>query len=152
MNWYELYRNVYLNLFSHDSFGMWNSDVGKSSFIFNEMDVGVLNRIIYFLPYKVEPIHVGFIYLWYFIKPLIYGVNYWRWLLNNFEKRINHWSYKILSMGVRLVLIRVVLTSLPVYSFSLVSIPKTILNRMRQLIFSFLWGSTGERNRLHLVN
>ena len=107
--------------------------IDKSGFLFNELDEGVLNNILNYLPYKVDPIHMGFKYLGYFIKPLRYEVKEWRWLLNNFKKRINHWSYKLLSLGGILVLICVVLTSLPVYWFSLALVPKTILRRMRQL-------------------
>ena len=65
--------------------------IDKSGFLFNELDEGVLNNILHYLPYKVDPIHMGFKYLGYFIKPLSYEVKEWRWLLKNFEKRINKW-------------------------------------------------------------
>ena len=56
--------------------GMYIS-VDKSRFIFNELEEGVLNSIRLFLPYNVDPIHMGFKYLGYFIKPLGYGVKDW---------------------------------------------------------------------------
>ena len=57
-----------------------------------------------------------------------------------------------LSLGGRLVLIRAVLTNLPVYWFSLSPIPVSILKKMRQLIFAFLWGSSKNKFRFHLVD
>ena len=65
--------DVIMDMFCFAS-GMYIGIV-KSSFLFNEMDEGVLNRILHFLPYKVDLIHVGFKYLGYYIKPLSYGIN-----------------------------------------------------------------------------
>ena len=48
--------------------------VDKSGFLFNELEVGVLESIRLFMPYNFEPIHQGFKYLGYYIKPLGYGV------------------------------------------------------------------------------
>ena len=89
--------------------------VEKSSFLFNEVEDEVLDRISTLLPYKLDPIEVGFKYLSYYLKPLSYGINDQRWILKNFERRISHSSYRLLSLGGGLVLIRAVLISLPVY-------------------------------------
>ena len=75
--------------------------VDKSSFLFNALEAGVLENIHLFLPYTAEPMHKGFKYLGYYIKPLGYGVKDWLLLLKSFEKRIRHWSYKLLSLGGR---------------------------------------------------
>ena len=100
----------------------------------------------------MKPLHEGFKYLGYFINPLGYEVKDWFWLLKRFEKRIDNWSHKFLSLGGRLVLIRAVLTNLPVYWFELALIPVSILNKMRQMIFSFLWGSNKNKFHFHLVD
>ena len=103
----------------------------KSGFLFNEVEGGVLNSILLFLPYNANPIHMGFKYLGYFIKPLGYGVKDWLWMLRIFEKIIENWSFKLLSLGGVLILIRVVLSSLPVFWFALAPILVSILNNMR---------------------
>ena len=114
--------------------------------------MGVLNNIRHLIPYCVKPLHEGFKYLGYFIKPLGYEVKDWLWILKRFEKRIRNWSFKFLSLGGRLVLIWVVLTNLPIYWFALALIPVSILNKIRQLIFSFLWGSSKNKICFHLVD
>ena len=51
-----------------------------------------------------------------------------------------------------MVLIKAVLTGLVVYWFALARCPKSILNALRKLIFSFLWGSSVGHKLSHLVN
>lgn len=55
------------------------------------------------------------------------------------EYRISQWSYRLLSIGGKLTLVKAVLTSIPVYWFSLLLVPKKIINMMRKLLFNFLW-------------
>ena len=58
---------------------------------------------------------VGFKYPVYFLNPLGYVIKDWHWILKRFENKISHWTFRLLSMGGRLMLIRVVLTGFPVY-------------------------------------
>ena len=100
----------------------------------------------------MEPITTGFMYLGYFLKPLGYRVRDWHWLIKNFEHRISHWSHKLLSLGGGLTLVQAVLTSIPVYWMGLAPILVSILNKLRSLAFSFLWGSSDHKRRYHLTN
>ena len=104
---------VLLDTFCEASGMLINSE--KSCFLFNNVDDESINRIMRSLPFKTQDLSLGLNYLGYFIKPSGYYVKDWLWLIKKFENRIQHWSFKILSMGGRLVLIKVVLTSLPVY-------------------------------------
>ena len=62
--------------------------MNKSGFLFNEMDMGILQNIQCFFPFKADPIQLGFKYLGFFIKPLGYQAKDWHWLVEKFEKRI----------------------------------------------------------------
>ena len=53
-------------------------------------------------------------------------------------------------MGGRLTLIQAVLSSIPVYWFGLTPIPISVLNKLRSITFSFLWGSSNNHHRYHL--
>ena len=44
--------------------------VDKSCFLYNNVDVGILGDIGRVIPYKMEPIVIGFKYLGYYLKPL----------------------------------------------------------------------------------
>ena len=84
------------------------------------------------MPYKMEPIVAGFKYLGYYLKPLGYGIKDWKWFLMKFENKLNNWTYKLLSMGERLILVKLVLMSLAMYWLSLACMPNTILNYIRR--------------------
>ena len=81
-----------------------------------------------------------------------YMVKDWLWMVSKFEKRISHWTNRFLSMGGHLVLIRSVLSSIPVYWMALVPIPSSILDKVIKLIFSFLWGSSSKIKKFHLAD
>ena len=79
--------------------------VDKSCFLYNNVEVDIRLDIARALPYKMEPISMGFKYLGYFLKPLGYRVSDWHWLIQHFESKIFHWAHKFLSLGGRLILI-----------------------------------------------
>ena len=127
-------------------------NMDKSYFLHNDLDVSLLGRITGLLPYKFAHLNQGFNYLGYFLKPSGYLVKDWHWILSKFEKRISHWTNRLLSIGGCLVLIRSVLSSLPLYWMALVPIPSSILDKLKKLIFSFLWGSSAKQKKFHLVD
>ena len=92
------------------------------------------------------------LYLGYFLKPLGYRVSDWNWLVQKFEKRICHWTHKLLSLGGRLILVQDVLSSILVYWLGLAPIPLSILHKLRSIMFAFLWGSTSNNRKYHLIN
>ena len=114
----------------------------KSCFLYNNIDDAILMNIARVLPYQMEPIHTGFKYLGFFLKPLRYRVCDWYWLVQKFEKRICNWTHKLLSLGGKLILVQSVLSSLPVYWLGLAPIPASILHKLRSIMFAFLWGSS----------
>ncbi|PKU74126.1 Putative ribonuclease H protein [Dendrobium catenatum] len=59
----------------------------------------------------------------------------------HFQKKLNHWSSNFLSYGGRLVLIKSVLNSIPVYLFHTLQLSATICLRIERLINKFFWGS-----------
>ena len=133
-----------------EALGMFiNSE--KSCFLYNNVDDGSISRITRSLPFKTQHISSGFNYLGYFIKPMGYYVKDWLWLVKKFENRISHWTFRLLSMGGRLVLIRAVHTSLAVYWMALVAIPKSILGKLKSLIFYFLMALRGKRKNTILL-
>jgi hypothetical protein len=66
------------------------------------------------------------------------------------EKKIGLWCNKWLSLGGRFVLVKAVLESQPVYWMSLELIPRSILNKIRKLMFDFLWSGNKTNQQFHL--
>ena len=124
----------------------------KSSFLRNNLSDDVSNHISAILPIKMDLIDSWFKYLGFWHKPLGYCSQDWRWMTKYFENKICHWTSKFLSLGGRLSMIRFVLYGILVYWFSLARILRSILNRLRKCIFTFLWGGTTNKHKLYLLN
>jgi len=58
----------------------------------------------------------------------------------------------LLSMGGRYVVVKAVLESLPVYWLALAHISLSVLNKIRQLVFSFLCSGNKKSISYHLFN
>ncbi|KAK2656716.1 hypothetical protein Ddye_009768 [Dipteronia dyeriana] len=61
------------------------------------------------------------------------GVSFWKPLLVRIESRLASWKRKFLNKGGRLVLIKVVLSSIPTYYMSVFKVPVTIANKIESL-------------------
>ena len=123
----------------------------KSCLLFHNFSDACLVDFKAAMPYNILPLQLGITYLGYQLKPLSYRVADWNWLLNKFEKKIKHWAFRYLSLGGRLVLVNSVLASIPVYWMGLAPIPCSILQKLRKLMFNFLWGSTDTSFKFHLT-
>ena len=84
--------------------------------------------------------------------PLVHGklgVTVFDGLLAKFHARLFHWSSKLLSMGGKIILLRHVLGSLPLYMLQVICPPKSVLVALGRICNSFLWDSNVESKRLH---
>eukprot|EP00253_Pinus_taeda_P029767 PITA_29767 len=75
----------------------------------------------------------------------------WNNLLEKLEVRLLLWTHRALNMASRIVLIKAVLQSMPLYLFSILSAPKWVLKAIKQLQRNFLWGSKGPNRKWALV-
>jgi len=72
------------------------------------------------------------------------------WILTKVENKIHHWSYRWLSLGGRYILCKSVLESQHVYWLSFVTIPTSILHKLRSLLYNFFWNGNREKKNYHL--
>jgi hypothetical protein len=77
---------------------------------------------------------------------------FWHILLQKFRGKMESWGARWLNPAGRVVLIKSVLSALPMFQFSTLLAPKGILQAMSQLIRKFLWqGGASNHKKLHLV-
>lgn len=127
-------------------------NVKKSCFIYINVVENVLKYIIEVFGVSSFVLDDGFKYLGYFLKPNSYRVVDWLWLVKIIEKRINIWAYMWLSMGGRLVFIKVVLQNIHVYWSTLAKLHSFIKKRIRQIITNLLWKGAKNPYGFHLTS
>ncbi|KAJ4730974.1 RNA-directed DNA polymerase (reverse transcriptase)-related family protein [Rhynchospora pubera] len=74
-----------------------------------------------------------------------------RLLLEKIRTKLSGWKSHMLSHAGRMILIKAVLMSIPVYAMSLEMLPKGILNDINRLMAKFLWGKTDQTRYLTLI-
>lgn len=67
------------------------------------------------------------------------------------SSRLSGWKGRFLSFTGRLTLTKAVLSSIPVHTMSTISMPKSLLGSLDKVSRSFLWGSSSEQRKQHLI-
>lgn len=72
-------------------------------------------------------------------------------VLERVNSKLAGWKGKCLSLAGRLTLTKAVLASIPIHTMSVISMPQALLNDLDKVSRSFLWGSTREKRKQHLI-
>jgi hypothetical protein len=80
---------------------------------------------------------VPFVYLGLPIRGNARRLTFWEPLLNRINSRLSSWNSKHLSFGDRLVLLKSVLSSLPVYTLSFFKAPTGIISSIKSILNCF---------------
>ncbi|KAE8711371.1 Ethanolamine-phosphate cytidylyltransferase [Hibiscus syriacus] len=76
----------------------------------------------------------------------------WEPVMQSFNKKLSGWKASSLSMAGRLVLIKSVLSSLPIFFLSIFRIPSKVYRKLNSIMANFLWGEGSSKSRIHWVN
>ena len=76
----------------------------------------------------------------------------YQYLVDNILKRIEGWQARYLSMAGRATLIKVSVTSVPLYAMQTTLLPQKICHHINKLSCHFLWGDTEHHRSCHTVN
>jgi len=85
---------------------------------------------------------VPFMYLGMSIGGNPRRLSFWDPIVNRIKARLSGWNSRFLSFGGRLVLLKSVLTSLPVYALSFFKAPSGIISSIESLFNKFFWGGS----------
>lgn len=72
-------------------------------------------------------------------------------VLEKVASRLSGWKGRFLSLAGRVTLTKSVVSSIPIHSMSTIYLPSSILDKLDRVSRSFLWGSTPEKRKQHLV-
>ncbi|KAJ4771347.1 RNA-directed DNA polymerase (reverse transcriptase)-related family protein [Rhynchospora pubera] len=72
-------------------------------------------------------------------------------LLDKLRAKLSGWKSHMLSHAGRLVLIKSVLMSIPVYAMSFQMLPKGVIQEMNKLLAKFFWGKVGQDRYMSFI-
>ena len=73
-------------------------------------------------------------------------------IIERVQKRLTRWKANLLSFAGRLVLTQSVITTVPNYPMQCVALPTKVFSNVDKLSQNFLWGSTENKKKFHLVS
>jgi hypothetical protein len=76
---------------------------------------------------------------------------FWDPVVTRLKTRLSGWKSRFLSFGGRLVLLKSVLTSLPVYALSFFKAPSGIISSIESLLIKFFWGGCEDSRKIAWV-
>ena len=77
---------------------------------------------------------------------------FWNPVINKVKKRLAHWRRGFISKGGRLVLIKAVLSSLPVFFMSVFGVPIGVAKKIEKLQRDFFWNDGIVKMKVHAVD
>ena len=87
--------------------------------------------------------------------PIINGCNkkgLWSEIISKIKSKITNWGGYWLTYGGKVILIKSVLSALPIYQSAFLLAPKQVTEQISKLIRDFLWqGGKGNAHKTHLV-
>ncbi|KAK9055104.1 hypothetical protein SSX86_026184 [Deinandra increscens subsp. villosa] len=112
----------------------------------DDNDVGLSSQVLH-----CQAGSLPFYYLGVEVGSNMKRIKSWKSVVDVFENRLSLWKAKHLSIGGRLVLIKSVLDSLPIYYFSIYKAPKKVLAKLESIRMNFLWGGSLNKSKIHWV-
>lgn len=76
---------------------------------------------------------------------------FWEPVVDRIKSRLSGWQSRFLSFGGRLILLKYVLTALPVYALSFFKAPTCIISSIESLFNKIFWGGGEEKRKISWV-
>ena len=94
---------------------------------------------------------IPFVYLGLPIGGNLRRLSFWEHVVNRIKSRLSGWQSRFLSFDGRLILLKSVLTALPVYALSFFKAPSGIISSIESLFLKFFWGRSENRRKISWV-
>ena len=77
----------------------------------------------------------------------------WNPIVEKLKAKIQKWGASWLNLAGKLVLLKSVLSSIPIYQSSILLAPSSVISKIESLFKKFLWeGGKGNLKKIHLVS
>ena len=72
--------------------------------------------------------------------------------MDKINKKLSLWTFRALNFLSRIILVKFVLQAMPIYLFSVLAAPKSIIKQIRNIQRNFLWGGSEGNRKWPLVD
>jgi hypothetical protein len=72
-------------------------------------------------------------------------------IVEKVQAKLSSWKAKLLSPASRMVLIQSITSAIPSYYMQTNALPSSVCNKLDRLNRNFLWGSSEEKRKMHMV-
>jgi len=79
-------------------------------------------------------------------------LRFWDPVIERLKSRLSEWKSRNLSYGGRLILLKSVLSSLPVYALSFFRAPASIISTIESILINFFWGGREDHRKIAWVD
>eukprot|EP00253_Pinus_taeda_P010995 PITA_10995 len=76
----------------------------------------------------------------------------WQEVIDKIKKRLASWSFRSLNIASRIVLLKSVLQSIPIYPLSIRAASKGVCAKMKEIFGKFIWGGPKQQRKWALVS
>eukprot|EP00253_Pinus_taeda_P033746 PITA_33746 len=137
-----------LDLFAEAS-GMEINKEKSCTFIFNTLET-VKRHMIRMLGFKQGELPTKYLgnVLDYNSKIL----KNWHGFLQKLKNRVANWTFRILNIARRIVLVKSVLKEIPIYPLSIMAVPQGVCTKIREILRKFIWGGSSQQKKWALVS
>lgn len=92
--------------------------------------------------------------IWECLYSIIYRVKKrtFQFVIDKVQKKLNGFDVRLLSMAGRVTLAKSVLLAISGYFMQSAMVPVGVCEKIEQMVWNFVWGSTSNTRKIHLVN
>jgi hypothetical protein len=91
-------------------------------------------------------------YLGFPLSPNGRNIRDFDFVVEKVQAKLSSWKAKLLSPASRVILVQSITSAIPAYYMQNVALPIRICSSLDKLNRDFLWGSTDERKKMHMVS
>ncbi|XP_055960697.1 uncharacterized protein LOC126668753 [Mercurialis annua] len=72
-------------------------------------------------------------------------------IVHKIQHKLNGWTENYLSMGGKEVLIKAIISAIPIYTMMCFRLPVSLCNKINQMVATYWWGQNGDIRKMHWI-
>lgn len=132
-----------------EALGMEINKEKSSNFIFNTPE-SIKVHLTKTLGYRRGEIPTKYIGKYLALNPT--RVSNWYHTIDKLKHRLESWSLRMLNIARRIFLSKSILKAIPIYPLSIMTTPKGIYSKIKEILWKLLWGGPKQEKKWPLVS